>query len=218
MNFPSRHTQILSHIVALLTVTYFCMVNTFPTQVAPPLPETHDIFMALLQGSLFSVPLMLFPVIFTLFLPQGKNTLKTWFTKPAITLRGGLGCFIMLLFCSNALLTVLAPADEQPIVALFQCLKGWEIAIIASFICIFVPLAEELLFRGLLMRGLPTCVALIYSSVIFACAHGINLYVIPLFFTGWMLGLIRTRSASLIPSICCHAAFNTTSLLITLLL
>jgi membrane protease YdiL (CAAX protease family) len=119
--------------------------------------------------------------------------------------------------CSSAFLTVIAPAEEQPIIELFQCLEGWEIAIISAFICIIVPFVEELLFRGVLMRALPTGVALIYSSIIFASAHGINLYVVPLFFTGWMLGMIRMRSESLIPSICCHAAFNTTSLLITLI-
>lgn len=215
MNFARLYPLILTHVVAVLIVALFCTVNTAPTLLAGKLPETQDIFLAMLQGQCISLPLMLFPVVLTFILPDGKATFKSWFAKPAISFRGGVWCFIMMLLCSNAFLTVLAPSEEQPIVALFQCLEGWEIAIISSFICIIVPLIEELLFRGVLMRALPTTIALIYSSLIFASAHGINLYVVPLFFTGWMLGLIRTRTESLIPSICCHAAFNTTSLFIT---
>lgn len=205
---------IITHIAAVSIVALFCFVNSNPAALAGKLPETHDLFTALLQGQFISLPLMLFPVILTVVLPGNTETLKSWFARPTCTFRGGAWCFILMVLFSNALLIAIAPPEEQPIVAMFQCLQGWQVAVIASFICIIVPVVEELLFRGVLMRGLPCFFALFYSAVIFASAHGINAYVLPLFFTGWLLGLIRYRSESLIPSICCHAAFNTTSLLI----
>jgi membrane protease YdiL (CAAX protease family) len=205
---------IITHIAAVSIVALFCFVNSNPAALAGKLPETHDLFTALLQGQFISLPLMLFPVILTIVLPGSRETIKAWFARPTCTFRGGLWAFFLMLLFSNALLIAIAPPEQQPIVAMFQCLQGWQVAVIASFICIIVPVVEELLFRGVLMRGLPCFFALFYSAVIFASAHGINDYVLPLFFTGWLLGLIRLKSESLIPSMCCHAAFNTISLLL----
>ena len=144
--------------------------------------------------------------------------MKSWFAKSSITFRGWCWLCFMIIFFSNAFLTVISPDEQQPIVAMFEQLAGWQVLVIAGCISLLVPCVEELLFRGVMMQGLPAPIAILYSSVLFALAHGINSYVVPIFFTGWMLAMVRLRSGSIITSIACHAALNGLSLAITFFL
>lgn len=214
MNPTRLLSTLLPHLAAALIAIFFCIVNTCPLPFADKLPEVDSLFSALLQGQAVSLPLMLFPVILTFVLPNGSATVKSWFARPNCTPRGLIWLFIMMFLSSTVILTVLSPAEDQAIVAIFKLLQGWQIGVIATFICLIVPFVEELLYRGVMTRGLPTHVALIYSSILFALSHGVNVYLLPLFLTGWMLGIIRLRTGSLFTSIACHAAFNTISLLL----
>lgn len=102
-------------------------------------------------------------------------------------------------------------------------LSRWEEVMFARFssgslpivisICVLAPILEEMLFRGLILRGLlfkyDRWYAIWLSALFFGAAH-FNLYqfVVGLMF-GILLGWLYERSRSLIPCICLHGAYNT---------
>lgn len=80
------------------------------------------------------------------------------------------------------------------------------------------PFFEELLFRGfiqpLLSKTFGAIFGILITSVIFGCLHGPEYnwqwqYAAAITFVGAVLGYIRYRSGSIIPSTVVHAAFNT---------
>ncbi len=77
---------------------------------------------------------------------------------------------------------------------------------------VVAPLAEELVFRGVLYRwmrihwGLPTGV--IVSALCFGALHGIPWLIPALTAVGVLLALIYERSGSLWPAVLTHGAFN----------
>ncbi len=74
------------------------------------------------------------------------------------------------------------------------------------------PLAEELMFRGLLYGWLEgrwnSGVAWIVSSLAFAAAHFELAHIVLVFPLGLLFGWLRRRTDSLVPSICAHVANN----------
>lgn len=78
--------------------------------------------------------------------------------------------------------------------------------------CVLAPVLEEMLFRGLILRGLllryPPSTAIVHSAALFGLAH-FNVYQ---FFvglsSGLVLGLAYQRTRSLWPCVLLHAAFN----------
>ena len=86
-------------------------------------------------------------------------------------------------------------------------------------VCVLAPLFEEILFRGILLRGFlqryPRHLAIAYSALLFGIAH-LNIYQFLLaFFLGLLLGWLYERSHSLIPGIALHAAINTSVTLLS---
>lgn len=81
------------------------------------------------------------------------------------------------------------------------------------------PFAEELLFRGVLFRGILASlesrsqrfaagVAISLSGLLFALAHFELLQLPGLFFVGLLLAYVVYRTGRLLPSIITHASFN----------
>jgi membrane protease YdiL (CAAX protease family) len=102
--------------------------------------------------------------------------------------------------------------------------SSWEHAAFASMVeptlpafvatCLVAPFAEEMLFRGILLRSFlqrhPRGAAISYSALYFGAAH-LNVYQFFLaFLLGLLLGWLYERSRSLIPCIALHAAVNLT--------
>lgn len=78
-------------------------------------------------------------------------------------------------------------------------------------LCIVAPVLEELVCRGLIMNMLKrygTAVMLISSSLAFALMHQSVETLIPIFFLGMVLGLIRIVSGSVLASMIAHSASN----------
>ena len=113
-----------------------------------------------------------------------------------------------------AALEPLLPAGEE----LGLTPDGWDSSrapqFAASFVVIvgLVPVAEELIFRGLgmslLLAHLWAPLAVAANGLLFALAHGLvyGLPVLTLF--GAALALIRVRTGSVLPCIATHALFN----------
>lgn len=78
-------------------------------------------------------------------------------------------------------------------------------------ISIFVPIGEEFLFRGVLMRGLlryGAVVAVVVSSIVFALFHGVNMALPSALVVGLVAGEVTRRSGSVWPAVVIHIVNN----------
>jgi membrane protease YdiL (CAAX protease family) len=98
-------------------------------------------------------------------------------------------------------------------------LPGAWAALTVFGLAIWTPFAEELFFRGFVLRGLSNRwgagAGLIVSSAIFAGMHFLPAIVIPVFVTGLLLGALYLYTRSLWPSVIVHALQNGLALLLT---
>ena len=88
-------------------------------------------------------------------------------------------------------------------------------------VCLLVPLVEELVFRGSVLRALLVwkpehrwgMIAL--SALLFALAHMNPAQMIHAFLIGMLLGWMYERTRSIVPSVSFHATNNTVAFLMT---
>ncbi|HSC91129.1 MAG TPA: type II CAAX endopeptidase family protein [Gaiellaceae bacterium] len=109
------------------------------------------------------------------------------------------------------------PGEEQGLTP-----KGWDpdraVPFLANAVLVvgFVPMVEELMFRGLgfsLLSRWGAAAAIVGSAALFALGHGV-LAGLPIFlFLGLGLAWIRHRSGSVYPGIVLHATFNAIALI-----
>lgn len=83
-------------------------------------------------------------------------------------------------------------------------------------VSVAAPVAEELVFRGVLYpylrRWTPAAGAVLLSALLFAVVHVIPILIPPLVVTGIALGLLRERYGSVLPCMLLHALLNGISL------
>ena len=82
----------------------------------------------------------------------------------------------------------------------------------AVSIVLMGPLAEELMFRGViqtrLARAMPAWTAVVLQAVLFGVTHGTPIQMAYAFLIGLALGFLRSRTGSILPGFAAHAAFN----------
>lgn len=110
------------------------------------------------------------------------------------------------------------PGEEQGLTP-----EGWDASRAAPFlanavvVALFVPVVEELQFRGLgfsLLAPYGTTLAIVVTGLLFALGHGV-VYGLPIFlFMGFGLAFIRHRMDSIYPTILMHACFNALALVV----
>lgn len=107
--------------------------------------------------------------------------------------------------------------SSQEVVRQFEDANGFEIPIFALSVVLLAPLAEELLFRGALLRGLLRRTtpgwAVFGSALVFALVHVLgdpdSYYYVPAFLAlGLVSGWRAVRTGNLSQSIFLHAGFN----------
>jgi membrane protease YdiL (CAAX protease family) len=202
----SRLTTCFACAISLL----FAVLNT-ATPSATPVAESN-LFQLVITSLLVSTTLILLPV----FLKgcTSPESLRAWFQLPQITLRRciiGVALFILLYSSTYILYIILNPTQLQSNVTFIRLLPKASIGsifIIGFFMCIVVPLAEELLYRGVILRGFPPMIGLFLSTLFFALAHGINGYLYPILLMGWGFGLTALTTRSILPTFFLHATFN----------
>jgi membrane protease YdiL (CAAX protease family) len=113
------------------------------------------------------------------------------------------------------------PVSVEDQVAYQQLLhpKHWLIGSITALAIVGVaPVGEELLFRGLIFRGLIPSYrpfgATLISASLFGLAHMGPTRFIYATLVGIVLAMVLYRTASIIPAITAHAAFNAVPLLL----
>ena len=88
---------------------------------------------------------------------------------------------------------------------------GWELAGLLLTGAVLVPVAEELLFRGVgfgSLRRHGVVIATIVSAVLFGLAHGLNAVLPAAVVLGVINALLYERSRSIWPSVMSHATNN----------
>ena len=92
-----------------------------------------------------------------------------------------------------------------------------ELAVSLLAIGVLAPIAEELVFRGLLYGWIAGrwggTAGLVVSSLAFAAAHYEPAHIILVLPLGFLFGWLRRRSDSLVPSLCSHIVNNSFALL-----
>jgi len=82
----------------------------------------------------------------------------------------------------------------------------------ALSIVVMGPLAEELVFRGIIQtrleRAMPVWAAVVLQAVLFGVTHGTPVQMAYAFLMGLVFGLLRSRTGSILPGLAAHAAFN----------
>ena len=102
------------------------------------------------------------------------------------------------------------PQYADDLETLERMMSGGVVTLIS--ICLVAPFLEEMLFRGLFLRGFLSyyspALSIFYSSVLFSILH-LNVYQIPVaFMMGCLLGWIYYVSRSLWPCILAHSFYN----------
>ncbi|HSL63628.1 MAG TPA: type II CAAX endopeptidase family protein [Gaiellaceae bacterium] len=186
-------------------------------------PEGESTRDALYQWTTFAGALIQFGFLLTvtILLTRGASTRdllalrrpRSWGTAAGLMLATFVGTYIVA-----AIVGVLGadPGEEQGLTP-----SGWDAERAAPFfanalvVAAFVPIVEELMFRGLgfsLLSRWGTRIAILGSGVLFALGHGV-LTGLPIFlFLGLALAFMRARTNSVYPPIVLHAAFNAISL------
>jgi len=114
-----------------------------------------------------------------------------------------------------ALQIVKGPFETHPLLdAVQKSHDPWVLALAGLEAVVLAPLAEEFLYRGVLLtaflRAAGPVAALVLSSALFAMVHVPTepQALLPLFFLGMALGYAAYRTRSLVAPIIAHALFN----------
>jgi membrane protease YdiL (CAAX protease family) len=111
-----------------------------------------------------------------------------------------------------------AAVPTQAIVRVAQAMDARDFAIFAVSAGLGAPLAEEVLYRGVmlpaLLRGPSPAKANFAQAILFGAAHFVARpsnelpLAIPLAVVGWCAGWAALRTRSLLPAVLVHATFN----------
>jgi membrane protease YdiL (CAAX protease family) len=90
--------------------------------------------------------------------------------------------------------------------------SGAGIALLVLVVCVGAPFAEELFYRGLVLRAVEkrwgTVAAVVGSTVLFGVGHFQGLQLPALLVFGAVAALLAVRTGRLGPAMLCHAGFN----------
>lgn len=133
----------------------------------------------------------------------------------------GVGCQLLLVPALFALMSVFVSVDSAsgPAARISDLADTWASgALLVLSVVVGAPLAEELYFRGLLLRGLEarrgTVIAVVGSSIVFGASHFQPLQFVPLAAFGAVLAVATVRTGRLGLAAWTHMAFNATTLVV----
>lgn len=113
---------------------------------------------------------------------------------------------------------VQVPENESARREIQRILEQTPLAPVLAAIAVLPAIAEELVFRGVLLRSLATRfhagVAIAISSAVFAIYHLEPSQMVTTFMLGLALGYLTLRSRSIVPAMLCHFLNNTIAIVI----
>ena len=173
---------------------------------------------------LLAVSLSFLLILALLYVFDPKRSLLFFFRgklKPAPMMIGVVG--VIAVSVIGSALIGLFDRSEGPVSTIWggEVRGPFEIISLLIAIVILAPLMEELLFRGYIFGDLEERLgrnpAILMTAVLFAIFHLDPFTVIPIFMMGLILGWVRARSGSLLPSLLAHSANNLIGLVYVLL-
>jgi len=184
------------------------------------LADDIGVFLATLAGQTLLVVLVLALVARS----KGRGSLTRDFgltirLRDAGWLAAGVGLQIALGLALYPIAELYGRDESQGVVDLLEDTSGAGLAAFAVAVVLVAPLAEELLFRGALLRALlrrtTPAGAIFLSALVFALVHPLgdpevgSVIVVPAILTlGVISGYLAVRSGNLSRSIMLHAGFN----------
>lgn len=184
-----------------------------------PPQRSAPLFLALATlGYLFALLLSLGFLRFRVSMPLPHQLGLEW-PPPWSHIRYGVGVYLssLPLLILVLLLTQIWSDSSRESIALIRFLKASSIGPLTILFLFLVttlvaPIAEEILFRGLLYKGLRAFLgvpgASLLSAFIFTLMHGLPTARLPIFILGMILNHLYERTGSLIPGITLHAVNN----------
>ncbi|MGH8984737.1 MAG: lysostaphin resistance A-like protein [Acidimicrobiia bacterium] len=155
---------------------------------------------------------------------KGRGSLRRDFgltvrVRDAGWVAAGVGLQIALGLALYPLAQLYDRDESQAVVDLLEDASGLGLVLFGAAVVVLAPLAEELLFRGALlralMRRLTPAWAIFVSALVFALVHPLgdpavgSVIVVPAILTlGVVSGYLAARSGDLSRSIMLHAGFN----------
>ncbi|TMK57591.1 MAG: CPBP family intramembrane metalloprotease [Actinobacteria bacterium] len=156
---------------------------------------------------------------------KGLGSLRTdfglWFDRRGTDLFALVGGIVLAVALNVLILPIADLAhlekSSQEVVRQFERATGAQLVIFVIGVLVAAPIAEELLFRGALLRALMRKttpeIAVMGSAMVFALAHvigdpGTGYYVPAFFGLGIVSGWLALRTGRIGPSILLHAGFN----------
>ncbi len=130
----------------------------------------------------------------------------------AFLLSTGIGGFMSLLAETLGLPEMTAPLPRM---------QGWRAIASVIVVCVVPAIAEEQLFRGVLLnawRPFGRRKAILLSSVLFALMHGDPVAIPSVFALAWLLGSLSYSTGSVYPSMTLHMTNNFIALVLNELL
>lgn len=129
----------------------------------------------------------------------------------------------VLIGCSawyvNLLIVTLLHVPEGPTELIKNLIDESAFLQTVGAIAVLPALAEEIVFRGVLARGLATQkrvpYAVIVSSAVFGIYHVLPAQVVATFMLGCVLGLLTLRARSIVPAIVAHILNNAIAIIVT---
>lgn len=178
-----------------------------------------DLFQMLEVLMAYVTPITLASNLFTLvflllFFPlRRKNPLREFQLRPVPSLAAaGAVSLAPLLYAAVTLALSLLPAAwMEDYIQASSTLDGTGLIPFLA-IALAAPLAEEVIFRGLIQSrlalALPGWPAVVLSALLFALCHGQPVWMGYAFVLGMVLGIMAWRTGSILPSILTHIVFN----------
>lgn len=119
-------------------------------------------------------------------------------------------------------LTKKTPEEQQAVQALRKAGSRLQLALLAIVTILLAPLAEEILFRGILYQGIKQAgfprIALWGTSLMFAGVHMSIAIFVPLLILALLLTILYERTNNLLGPIVAHSLFNATNFVMYLII
>ncbi|MGA1821341.1 MAG: lysostaphin resistance A-like protein [Thermoplasmatota archaeon] len=131
----------------------------------------------------------------------------------------GMAVLIPLILILSLLINLLAPVETQTSSSIIAAPDNLlDMIFLFIGLVLIAPLVEEIFFRGTLYavidRNLGVYPAILITSVVFSIMHFDPVQALPLFLLGILMGWLRSRSDSIIPSLVVHSANNLLALVL----
>lgn len=124
---------------------------------------------------------------------------------------GTVGICLVILSFQKPLLDFF-PESKQELDRLTRELSSSPVAVLLLLMAVSAPLVEELLFRGVLLRGFRyswgAVAGLLLSSALFGLAHGVVPRMLITFVVGLWLGALFLKTGGVAIPILAHAGYN----------